>query len=198
MLRGRGRPRLTDEQRADQRVVVVNAARTAIRRTGPQVSLTEIAIEAGISKPQVYAVIGGRTGLAEAFALEVADEAGQKLLDAVERGDVSVDVLQEALLTIVRFAADDPSVYAFVARSLYSGERSLHEHPLVEMLHARVMGHAAMLAPKMDVALLSVLTHGTLGFVFASIESWDKVHPSPEVLAQALTAIAVAGFASVL
>ena len=43
------------------RELVLDAAERAIRRDGPLVSLEAIAIEAGVTKPVIYARIGDRT-----------------------------------------------------------------------------------------------------------------------------------------
>lgn len=198
LTRRPGRPSLTQEQRAEQRRHILDSARAAIRRVGPDVSVIELAAEAGISKPALYLAIGGRGAIAQALAIEIADRAGDPLAQAVVSGSFDINDLRDAIGTLVAFAGDEPEVYAFIARGLYSGDQPLTSHPLVEVLHDRVVSQAALLAPSMDLALLSVLTHGTIGFVFAAIESWQaKRKPSAATLTDALAAIAVAGFTSV-
>jgi len=53
---------------ADQRERLLQAARRAIHRGGPHVSMEQIAAEAGITKPIVYRHFGDRRGLAQALS----------------------------------------------------------------------------------------------------------------------------------
>ncbi|MEW6267701.1 MAG: helix-turn-helix domain-containing protein [Thermodesulfobacteriota bacterium] len=53
---------------ADQRERLLQAARRAIHRLGPHVSMEQIAAEAGITKPIVYRHFGDRRGLARALS----------------------------------------------------------------------------------------------------------------------------------
>ncbi len=52
---------------------VLDAAERAIRRDGSSVSIETIAREAGVTKPIVYAHVGGRTELANTLAQRLAD-----------------------------------------------------------------------------------------------------------------------------
>ena len=56
-----------DARRAEQRQRLLQAAQRAIHRDGPQVSMDDIAAEAGITKPIVYRHFGDRRGLAVAL-----------------------------------------------------------------------------------------------------------------------------------
>ena len=55
------------------RELVLDAAERVIRRDGSGVSLETIAFEAGVTKPIVYARVGGRTDLANALAERLSD-----------------------------------------------------------------------------------------------------------------------------
>lgn len=57
----------TDMRRSEQRQRLLQAAQRAIHRDGPQVSMDDIAAEAGITKPIVYRHFGDRRGLAVAL-----------------------------------------------------------------------------------------------------------------------------------
>lgn len=69
----RGRPRLTDEQRAAQRSELLASAMDSIRARGPELSLDDIAADSGVSKPVIYGHFGDRLGLADAVAVELGD-----------------------------------------------------------------------------------------------------------------------------
>ncbi|MCZ7629842.1 MAG: TetR/AcrR family transcriptional regulator [Microthrixaceae bacterium] len=81
----RGRPRLTEGQRATQRAEVLAGAMDSIRRRGAEVSLQEIAHDSGVSKPVLYGHFGDRLGLADAIAVVMADDVTDTAMDEVER-----------------------------------------------------------------------------------------------------------------
>src|SRR5580700_10607915 len=69
-----GRPSRTQSERTQQRQRLLDDAMEAIRRSGPAVSVENIAAFAGVSKPVMYAEFGDKAGLAEALALVRAQE----------------------------------------------------------------------------------------------------------------------------
>src|SRR5512147_2238562 len=64
--KGRRAP-ATEARRGEQRLRLLQAAQRAIHRDGAQVSMEDIAAEAGITKPIVYRHFGDRRGLAVAL-----------------------------------------------------------------------------------------------------------------------------------
>lgn len=172
----------------------------AIRRVGSEASVDELAAEAGVSKPVLYAEFGGKEGIADALALELA-QRGERAVIAQLANSPAVDAASgiriaiEALLTLV---GDEPEIYGFLVRAMRSSDRGLLDNALVRTLQSRVAMLTGLIAPGSDPALLKVLTHGTFGFVFAAFESWQTSHePSREVLVDALTTIVLNGFVAV-
>src|SRR5580704_18590923 len=78
--RAPGRPSRTDTERTLQRQRLLDDAMAAIRRHGPTVSVDEIAAQAGVSKPVIYAEFGDKAGIAEAFALARAEQVERSLV----------------------------------------------------------------------------------------------------------------------
>ena len=76
----------TEARRTEQRQRLLQAAQRAIHRDGPQVSMDDIAAEAGITKPIVYRHFGDRRGL----ALALRDTAFGAML-ATPSGDAGRD-----------------------------------------------------------------------------------------------------------
>src|SRR5687767_9352093 len=71
------------EARARKRERLLDAAVRAVRREGPNVSMDEIAAEAGVTKPIVYRAFGDREGLTKALADRFADELAASLQGAI-------------------------------------------------------------------------------------------------------------------
>lgn len=115
------------------REVVLDAAERVIRRDGAGVSLEAIAIEAGVTKPIVYARIGGRTDVANALAERLADRliaAASSAVDSQPYGRAMLASLIEANLVTV---AAHRELFFYVTggtsdespmRTLYLAERS--------------------------------------------------------------------------
>jgi AcrR family transcriptional regulator len=115
------------------REVVLDAAERVIRRDGAGVSLEAIAIEAGVTKPIVYARIGGRTDVANALAERLADRMiaaagsamdgrpfGREMFAAlIEANLVTVAAHRELFLYVTGGTSDESPM-----RTLYLAERS--------------------------------------------------------------------------
>ena len=123
------------------REVVLDAAERAIQRDGAGVSLETIAIEAGVTKPIVYARVGGRTSLADALSDRLTDRLvarsgaaigslrfGRTMLARfIEANLVTMAENRELLLYVTGGTAQDAP-----HRTLSLAERSIT--PMAEML----------------------------------------------------------------
>lgn len=133
-VRVRRRPgRPVGGQPVVDRNLLLDAAERVIRRDGAGASLEAIAIEAGVSKPIVYARIGSRTELANALAqrltdrllaapgLELSTRAYQRstLAAFIKSTLETIGEHRELFLYVTRGAADDTP-----ERTLYFAERS--------------------------------------------------------------------------
>lgn len=115
------------------RELVLDAAERVIRRDGSGVSLETIAFEAGVTKPIVYARVGGRTDLANALAERLSDRlvaAARTAIDGRPYGREMLAALIAANLTTV---AEQRELFLYVTggtsdetpkRTLYLAERS--------------------------------------------------------------------------
>lgn len=123
------------------REIVLDAAERVIRRDGSGVSLEAIALEAGVTKPIVYARVGGRTDVANALAERLADRmmasaraaieerpSGREMLAAlIEANLVTVAEHRELFLYVTGGTSDESPL-----RTLYLAERSAT--PMAEQL----------------------------------------------------------------
>ena len=79
-----GRPSRTDSERSLQRQRLLDDAMAAIRLHGSSVSVENIAAHAGVSKPVIYAEFGDKAGIADALALERAQQM-ERIVDREPR-----------------------------------------------------------------------------------------------------------------
>lgn len=98
--RGRGRPPGPPVDAELRREQLLDAAETAIRRSGSGVGLAEVATEAGLTRSAVYAAFADRDALIDALAQRHAKATVARLLaivgsieDSYEQTRASVDVL---------------------------------------------------------------------------------------------------------
>lgn len=199
--RGPGRPPRSAEARAAQRARLLDAAIAAIRRIGPDASVDEMAAEAGVSKPVLYAEFGDKYGIADAIAVEIVERSERDLLAEITRTG-TIDMATALRLGVEGFfdiVTGEPAIYGFIFRSIRTNDKGLLDNALVRSLQARFELVAGMLVPDAEPEVLRVMAHGTFGFMIGAIESWlgSQAPPRDElvdsivlVLANGLQAIA--------
>jgi AcrR family transcriptional regulator len=197
--RGPGRPPRSAEVRAAQRTRLIDAAMAAIRAHGPDVSVDEIAAEAGVSKPVLYAEFGDKVGIGEAIAVELGDRGERVVVEEISRAG-GLEMRRALTVAINRFidiVIDEPEIYAFILRSIRTSDKGLLDNALIRTLEGRFQQLAKVLAPAADPELVHVVAAGTFGFILASVESWREARrPERDVLVDHLAAILVQGFAA--
>lgn len=199
--RPRGRPPRTEQQRADRRQSLTEAAIEAVRRYGPDVTLDQMAELAEVSKPVLYAEFGDKNGVVDAMAVVLAgriEETVVAKLAAARRFDVdfTIGAIIEALIDLID---NEPRLYAYIVRSLRMRDRGLLDNALVRVIHERaafIIGH---LAADLGPDELDMLADGVFGFVLGVVESWVSTRrPSKERLVAATTAAIRAGLEEVV
>lgn len=172
--RGPGRPPRSPEVRAVQRARLLDAAIATVRRVGPDASVDEMAAEAGVSKPVLYAEFGDKYGIADAIAVEIVERSEGELMDEIARTG-AVEMTTALRLGVEGFfdiVTGEPAIYGFIFRSIRSNDKGLLDNALVRSLQARFELVAGMLVPGADPDVLRVMAHGTFGFMIGAIESW--------------------------
>lgn len=174
LAKRRGRPPRTEAQRADQRARLLAGVMEAVRTKGPDVSIEDMAAVAGVSKPVLYDEFGGKLGVADAVAVELADRIQLTVISAVvASGELMLD---HAVRTVVDGVLDvietEPELYAFLVRSLRSSDRGLLDNALVRVVHEKASLLINLVAPGAVESEVDVLSAGVFGFVFAAVEAW--------------------------
>src|SRR5690606_33666754 len=141
----RGRPRISDEERAERRAELTERAMAAVREGGGDQSLDEIAAHIGVSKPVLYDTFGSRTGLADALALALAERTEAFVVErfgpALPDGtyDVSVERVIELIVTALVFLVDqEPELYTFITSAMRGDRRGMLDNSLVAVVRERI------------------------------------------------------------
>jgi AcrR family transcriptional regulator len=183
-----------------QRQRLIEDAMAAIRLHGSSVSVENIAVQAGVSKPVIYAEFGDKAGIADALALERAQQMERSLIAKLadsEPLDTAMAV-QLGASALIGLLVDEPEVYGFIVRSVRDTDRGVLDNPLVRTLHDRVGMLITLLAPDADAAMVSVVTDGMFGFIFAMVESWQVARkPSEEEVVRMIVLLVQQGFAAI-
>jgi AcrR family transcriptional regulator len=99
------------------RTTLLDAARNLLaERTWAQVTMSDVAAAAGVSRQTVYNEFGSRPEFAQALIMREADELLTAVVEAVRaHPDNATSALTAALEVFLRAAADDPLVRSLVA-----------------------------------------------------------------------------------
>ena len=107
-----GRP--AGGQHVVNRQLVLDAAERAIRRDGPTVSLEAIAVEAGVTKPVVYARVGGRAEVANALSERLADRIMSAVFAAIQGKPIGRATLVSFLVANLEVVAANRELFLYV------------------------------------------------------------------------------------
>lgn len=194
--RGRGRP--AGGRRVVDRNLLLDAAERVIAREGNGASLEAIAVEAGVTKPIVYARIGSRAELSNALAgrlterliAEAQTQVGSSRLDHDTLAGffrVTLETIgahRELFLYVTRGSADDTA-----ERSLYLASQSAR--PLADLL-ARWRGRRGL-----DVAPAQPWAFAIIGMLnMVSLWWLEEGHQPVDALAEQLADLVWSGMES--
>ena len=166
------------------RELVLDAAERVIRRDGSGVSLEAIALEAGVTKPVVYARVGGRAEMANALAHRLSDRmvaSGGEALSAVRDEQAMVAALIKANLITV---AEHRELFLYVTggtaddsplQKLYLAEQSAT--PLAHQIAAwrAQQGYDTAVAVPWAYAVIGMLQMTSLWWLTAADQTVDEL-----------------------
>lgn len=206
-----GRSTRWDDHRAARRTELAHAARKAVHRLGPEISMDEIATQLGTSKSILYRYFSDKVGLQNAVGETVVRSIHDELAE-VSRGAASPRAAFEDMVSAyLAMIEHSPNVYYFVTRNASiansvarpaSGDVA-QSAPLSSFLHSVVELVAAPFAQEVEAqdvsaAQIGAWSSGAVGFVTGTGEWWLAHRGEPGVLdrhniAQQITAWLWAG-----
>lgn len=197
----RGRPPLSDSERAERHADLTDRAIRAVREGGADQSIEDLAGRLGVSKPVIYATFGGRSGVAEAMSVELASrmqssvvaQLGPMLDDGTYDVTVDrvVDLIVEGLLALVE---QEPEIYAFIVTTIRGERRGVLDNALAGVVSEHIHPIIEVATPSLSADGQAVLTDGIYGLALATLESWQTTRALPrEAVVRMLTTIILAG-----
>ena len=154
---------------------LLDAAVRTIRRHGPNASMDDIAAEAGLTKPILYATFGDKAGLAGALAQRYLGDMLPRVLDAFASQTEPREMVRSAIDVFIGFVDGDPKVYRFLVRGVSTDERSFIEQQLITEFGLRLAQvlRSALRNAGTDSGPAELWSFSILGTVLAGAEWWQ-------------------------
>jgi AcrR family transcriptional regulator len=196
------RSRWTEHRRA-RREDLVRAAVEAVRLTGPDFAVDDVARSAGVSKTVIYRYFSDKDELVDA----VLEQISTAVLLPHLLGEITRDhpddrsALRAVITAFVALIEDEPELYRFAyAHTGRSGRADLvaaTEHQIAEALGARMAGRLTEAGRSAEGAM--TWAYGVVGMVQLASHWWsrDRTVPATELVEQ-LTALADGGLSTLL
>jgi AcrR family transcriptional regulator len=102
--------------RTDRRPELLDAAAAAIRHHGAGASMTQIAAQAGVTKPILYRHFGDRDGLISAIAEQFSTDLLTSVTTPLAADASARELLRSTVDSYVSFIERDPNLYRFMVR----------------------------------------------------------------------------------
>src|SRR5918911_3963014 len=175
-----GRPPGPAVDPATRRADLLDAAARVIRRRGATASMEDLAAEAGVTKPILYAHFGDRAGLASALAERFVDQVAERLTTAfVAAAGAPEQSLRYGLDAFVGFVEEDPQVYQFIVRESVNAASSGKTPSIARLRVFDSLGGLITEALRfqlrqagLDPSAAEPVAFATMGMVFGAAEWW--------------------------
>jgi len=169
-----GRPPGPRPDEAARRAELLDAAARAIRRLGSSASMDEIAAEADVTKPVLYAHFKDKAGLATALSERFASDLVPGVLGAFGKEIPATEMVHEAIDTFIGWVVREPELYRFLVRGVAGGVTSFVDQDLVNAFGtqlSQILGTGLRNAGA-DSGPAELWSFSILASVFAGAEWW--------------------------
>ncbi|MCG7593824.1 TetR/AcrR family transcriptional regulator [Mycobacterium sp. PSTR-4-N] len=164
------------EHRKKVRSEIVDAAFRAIDRQGPEVSLREIAEEAGTAKPKIYRHFTDKSDLFQAIGQRMRDMLWSAIFPSI---NVSTDpahtIIRRAVEQYVRLVDEHPNVIRFLMQSRFaeseSAIRAVNEGRDITLAMADMFSHELQ-DMELDGAAFELAAFATFGAAASATDWW--------------------------
>jgi len=165
------------DHRKKVRSEIVDAAFRAIDRCGPEVSLQEIAAEAGTAKPKIYRHFNDKADLFAAIGKRLRDMLIAAIFPTIDFATESTrEVVRHSVAEYVDLVDEHPNVLRFILRGRFpepaeSTTRGVNEGREITMAMAQMFNNE-MRGTELDAAALELAAAATFGSASAATDWW--------------------------
>lgn len=171
-----GRSTRWNAHREQRRAELSRAARKAVHRGGPELSMDEMAAAMGTSKSIVYRYFTDKSGLQAAVGQAVLDEIADALAQASRAEGTAQQRMRAMVEVYVSTLTHSPNVYRFVTAQPGGATMSTFLSTVAEAVAsplAELLGEADP-----DGHLAALWATGMVGFVRGAGENWLDTPPA--------------------
>ncbi|MEU4599007.1 TetR/AcrR family transcriptional regulator [Nocardia sp. NPDC023988] len=163
--------------RVQVRIEFVEAAFRALDAHGPDVSMGDIAKEAGAAKPKLYRHFEDKTDLYNAIVDRVREMLWERLLGGIDlTHDSAAELVRRAAAEYVAVVSEHPNVFRFILHSHFSQQARETERALAAARQSarRAAEFIAGLLPdeSVDVAGIELVSYSIFGAVASATDWW--------------------------
>ncbi len=165
------------------RAEIVDAAFRAIDKRGPDVSLREIAEEAGTAKPKIYRHFTDKSDLFQAIGKRLRDMLWAAIFSNLDFAtDPTREVVRRSVAEYVSLVEQHPNVLRFMLQGRFpeqseSTQRALNEGREITMAMAEMFNNE-LREMELDPAALQLAAAATFGSASAATDWW--LGPNPD------------------
>ncbi|BCI52484.1 AsnC family transcriptional regulator [Mycolicibacterium litorale] len=165
------------EHRKKVRAEIVDAAFRAIDRQGPEVSLREIAEEAGTAKPKIYRHFTDKSDLFQAIGQRLRDMLWTAIFPSINLSvDSGREVIRRAVEQYVRLVDEHPNVIRFLIQGRFAEQsestmRALNESREITLAMANMFDNE-LGEIELDAAALELAAYAAFGSIASATDWW--------------------------
>ena len=165
------------EHRKKVRAEIVDAAFRAIDRLGPELSLREIAEEAGTAKPKIYRHFTDKSDLFQAIGERMRDMLWAAIFPVIDiQADPAREVIRRSVEQYVRLVDEHPNVCRFLIQGRFAEQsestmRALNEGREVTLAMANMFSNE-LRDMELDPTAIELAAFTTFGSAAAATDWW--------------------------
>ncbi|HUO38819.1 MAG TPA: TetR/AcrR family transcriptional regulator [Mycobacterium sp.] len=169
------------EHRKKVRAEIVEAAFRAVDKRGPEVSLREIAAEAGTAKPKIYRHFTGKSDLFQAVGERLRDMLWAAIFQSINlRNDPAREVIRTSVREYVRLVDEHPNVLRFLMQGRFaeqseSAMRALNEGREITLAMAEMFNNE-LREMELDRTAIELAAFATFGTAASATDWWLGPH----------------------
>jgi AcrR family transcriptional regulator len=165
------------EHRKKVRAEIVDAAFRAIDRLGPELSLREIAEEAGTAKPKIYRHFADKSDLFQAIGERLRDMLWTAIFPSIDfSSDPAREVIRRSVEQYVRLVDQHPNVLRFLIQGRFAEQsestmRALNEGREITLAMAEMFNNE-LREMQLDSAAIELAAFATFGSAASATDWW--------------------------